>query len=215
MVQIPSFPEANHPLIQSLNHYSDVDLLTLFQRYPEQGKYFTGIFCRYSPIIYSLIGNSARSPVQADYIFALTWRHIFHEMRGLNLRDENTNADTLQNWLINTTAMCLNGTEMPPVESINYDIKEATPPVWCYLEQAMELIPPLARLILVMADNYHWSPTRISAYLQAEGENLSTEDVEYWIQQGRQFVINELPQDICELYFPESLEAREDLLDAV
>ena len=215
MVQIPSFPEANHPLIQSLNHYSDLDLLTLFQRYPEQGKYFTGIFCRYSPIIYSLIDNSARSPVQADYIFALTWRHIFHEMRGLNLRDENTNADTLQNWLINTTAMCINGTEMPPVESINYDINEATPPLWCYLEQALELIPPLARLILVMADNYHWSPTRISAYLQAEGENLSTEDVEYWIQQGRQFVINELPKDICELYFPESLESREDLLDAV
>jgi hypothetical protein len=215
MVQIPSFPEANHPLIQTLNHYSDLDLLTLFQRYPEQGKYFTGIFCRYSPIIYSLVGNSARSPVQADYIFALTWRHIFHELRGLNLRDEHVNADSLQNWLINTTAMCLNGTAIPPVESINYDIKQATPPLWCYLEQALELIPPLVRLILVMADNYHWSPTRISAYLQAEGESLTSEDVEYWMEQGRQFVLNELPKDICELYFPEALGSREDLLDAV
>lgn len=215
MVQIPSFPEANHPLIQALNHYSDLDLLTLFQRYPEQGKYFTGIFCRYSPIIYSLVGNSARSPVQADYIFALTWRHIFHEMRGLNLRDDHVNADSLQNWLINTTAMCLNGTEIPPVESINYDIKQATPPLWCYLEQSLELIPPLVRLVLVMADNYHWSPTRISAYLQAEGEDLTSEDVEYWVEQGRQFVLNELPKDICELYFPEALGSREDMLDAV
>lgn len=212
-MQIPNFPEANHPLIQSLNHYSDLDLLTLFQRYPEQGKYFTGIFCRYAPVLYTLIGNSARSPVQADYLFALTWRHIFHEMRGLNLQAQG--VESLQNWLINTTAMCINGTPLPPVESINYDIEQATPPLWCYLEQALELIPPLARLILVMADNFHWSSTRISAYLQAEGESLTSDDVEYWIEQGRQFVLNELPPDICEVYFPEAVETRDSLLDPV
>lgn len=214
MIQIPSFPEANHPLIQSLNHYSDLDLLTLFQRYPEQGKYFTGIFCRYSPVLYTLIGNSARSPVQADYLFVLTWRHIFHELRGLNLQEQENSA-SLQNWLINTTAMCINGTSVPPVETINYDINQATPPLWCYLEQALELIPPLARLILVMADNFHWSPTRISAYLQAEGENITSDDVEYWVEQGRQFVVNELPEDICEMYFPESLKNRDRFLDPV
>jgi hypothetical protein len=89
-VQIPHFSESNHPIVKSLFHHSDQELLTLFQRYPEQGKYFTAIFCRYSPIVFTLIRHSARSPVQADYLFALTWRHIFYELRGLDLRNDNS-----------------------------------------------------------------------------------------------------------------------------
>ena len=119
-------------------------MLTLFQRYPEQGKYFTAIFCRYSPIVYTLISHSARSPVQADYLFALSWRHIFYEMRGLELRGEgNSEPMTFQNWLINMTAFCINQMELPSVESINYDLEAASPPLWCYLEQALDILPPI------------------------------------------------------------------------
>jgi hypothetical protein len=200
-VRIPHFFETNHPLIKSLVHYSDQDLLTLFQRYPEQGKHFVALVVRYSPIVYTLISHSARSPVQADYLFGMTWRHIFFEMRGLDLRgvdgSENT---TFQNWLINQTAFCINQMEVPPVEMINYNLKDAPPPLWCYLEQALELLPPLVRLILIMGDNFRWSETRISAYLQAEGDEISPAEIHHLLQQGRQMLEEALPEDIRAIY---------------
>lgn len=202
-MQIPTFSEGNHPIIKSLFHHSDQELLTLFQRHPDAGRYFTTIFCRYSPIVYTLIRHSARSPVQADYLFAITWRHIYHELGGLDLRAANAaNPDnlTLQNWLINMTALCINQAELPPVESIHYDLKAASPPLWCYLEQALDQLPPIMRLMILMAQTFHWSETRISAYLQAEGEVLSPSEVKVRLQEGYQMLEAALPEDIREIY---------------
>ncbi|MDP8965579.1 MAG: sigma-70 family RNA polymerase sigma factor [Cyanobacteriota bacterium] len=200
-MQIPHFSESNHPIVKSLFHHSDQELLTLFQRHPEHGKYFTAIFCRYSPIVFTLIRHSARSPVQADYLFALTWRHIFYELGGLDLRDDNTpGSNSFQNWLINMTAVCINQADLPPVESIHYNLKAAPPPFWCYLEQAMEKLPAVIRLMVVMAQTFHWSETRIAAYLQAEGEVISPAQVRIQLNQGYQLLEEALPDDIREIY---------------
>jgi hypothetical protein len=203
-VQIPKFSESQHPLVKPLARYSDSELLTLFQRYPDQGKYFVAIFCRYSSLVYTLIAHSARSPVQADYVFALSWRHIYYEMRGLSLREEgDTEANSFQNWLINMTALCINETVVPPVESINYNLQAAPPPLWCYLEQALDLLPPINRLILIMAQTFHWSETRISAYLQAEGDTLSPAQVQTELQKSYTLLMAELPEDIRRIYLHE------------
>jgi len=200
-VQIPHFPECNHPIVKSLFRYSDQELLTLFQRYPEQGKYFTAIFCRYSPIVYTLIRHSARSPVQADYLFALTWRHIYYELGGLDLRDEAiTGANSFQNWLINMTAVCINQAELPAVESIHYSLQAAPPPLWCYLEQALDQLPPILRLMVLMAQSFHWSETRIAAYLQAEGEVFSPAEIRVQLLKGYQLLEATLPEDIRAIY---------------
>ncbi|MBE9126366.1 MULTISPECIES: RNA polymerase sigma factor [unclassified Coleofasciculus] len=200
-MHIPHFSESNHPFVKSLFHYSDRELLTLFQRHPEQGKYFTAIFCRYSPIVYTLVRHSARSPVQADYLFAMTWRHMFYELRGLDLReDQTTESSSFQNWLINMTAVCINQAELPSVESIHYDLKAAPPPLWCYLEQALDKLRPGVRLMTVMAQTFHWSETRIAAYLQAEGEPISPAQVRTQLQQGYQILEADLPEDIRVIY---------------
>ena len=205
-MQIPHFTESNHPIFKSLFHHSDQELLTLFQRYPEQGKYFTAIFCRYSPIVFTLIRHSARSPVQADYLFALTWRHIFYELGGLDLRDDTTpGSSSFQNWLINMTAICINQADLPPVESIHYNLQAAPPPLWCYLEQALEQLTPGIRLMVVMAQSFHWSETRIAAYLQAEGEVISPAQVRIQLQQGYQLLQEALPEDIGEIYLGEEV----------
>ena len=207
-VRIPQFPESNHPLVKSVSHHSDQQLLTLCQRYPEEGKYFTAIFCRYSPIVFTLIGHSARSPVQADYLFAITWRHIFHAMGELDLRGrsapgmENFN---LQNWIINMTALCINQAELPPVESIHYSLQEASPPLWCYVQQALDLLPPLERLVTLMTQTFHWSEARISAYLQAEGESFSPDQIKNAIQTGCQRLQAFLPADIRAIYLGEDI----------
>jgi len=200
-VQIPHFSASHHPIVQALFHYSDHDLLTLFGRHPEQGKYFTAIFSRYSPIVFTLIRHSARSPVQADFLFALTWRHIFYELGGLDLRQDPTpGANTFQNWIINMTAICINQADLPPVESIHYNLQAAPPPFWCYLEQALEQLPPEYRLMVVMAQTFNWSETRIAAYLQAEGEPISPAEVSTQLSQGYQLLEAALPDDIREIY---------------
>lgn len=201
-MKIPNFPETHHPLITSLNHYSDQDLLTLFQRNPHVGRFFIALFCRYNPLVYTLIRHSVRSPVQADYLFAVTWRHIYYELGGLDLH-ENADPDkpaTLQNWLINVTAVCINRVELPPVESIQYSLQKASPPLWCFLEQALDRLSPLQRLIVLMAQTFHWSETRISAYLQAEGEIIPLQEVKRHLAEAYQELELALPEDVREIY---------------
>ncbi|HEY9624471.1 MAG TPA: sigma-70 family RNA polymerase sigma factor [Crinalium sp.] len=200
-MQIPNFPECNHSLIKSLFHYSDQELLTLFQRHPDAGQYFAAIFCRYSPIVYTLIRHSARSPVQADYLFAITWRHIFHELRGIDPHARSGEESiNLQSWLINVTAVCINRADLPPVESIHYSLESAPPPLWCYVEQALEQLPPVQRLMVLMAQTFHWSETRIAAYLQAEGESISPAEVREQLQEGYQSLEAAIPEDIRAIY---------------
>ncbi len=204
-MQIPHFPEANHPLVKSLFHHNDQELLDLFQSYPDAGKYFTVIFCRYSPIVYTLIQHSARSPVQADYLFALTWKHIYYELGGLNLADPSSSpqALTLQNWLINITAFCINEIQLPPTEAIHYSLSTTSPPLWCYVEQALDQLPAMLRLMVLMAQTFHWSETRIAAYLQAEGEKISPLEVANFLQEGYSMLEDKLPADIRVIYLGE------------
>jgi len=199
-VQTPALSEATHPLIKSLSHYSDHELLTLFQRHLDAGQYFAAIYCRYSPLVYTLIRHSARSPVQADYLFGHTWRHVFHELSELDLDPATAPGKTLQSWIINVTAVCINQAELPPVESINYSLPAAPPPLWCYVEQALDQLLPIQRLIIVMAQSFHWSETRISAYLQAEGEQMSPNQVKSELQKGYRGLEDALPEDIRAIY---------------
>jgi hypothetical protein len=206
-MQIPHFAETNHPLVKSLFHHSDQELLELFQQHPDAGKYFTVIFCRYSPIVYTLIQHSARSPVQAEYLFALTWRHIYYELGGLDLNTSSSGQEglTLQNWLINITAVCINEIQLPPTESIHYSLQATSPPLWCYIEQALDQLPPILRLMVLMAQTFHWSETRIAAYLQAEGEKITPPDVANFLQEGYRMLEDKLPADIRDIYLGEDL----------
>ncbi len=211
-MQLPQFPESHHPLVESLAHYSDQELLTLFQRHPESGRYFTAIFCRYSPIVYTLISHSARSPVQADYRFACTWRHIYYELGGLDLHPSHPSDSplTLQNALINLTAFCINHLELPSVESIYYRLSDCSPPLWCYLEQGLDQLTPTLRLMILLSQTFHWSETRIAAYLQAEGEPISPFQVKNQLQQGIAALEAALPADIRTIYLENSTSGVSD-----
>ncbi|MFQ4142972.1 sigma-70 family RNA polymerase sigma factor [Chlorogloeopsis sp. ULAP02] len=206
-MQIPHFSETNHPLVKSLFHHTDSELVSLFQCHPDSGRYFAAIFCRYSPIVYTLIRHSARSPVQADYLFALTWRHIYYELGGFDASSDPSSKEnlTLQNWLINQTAYCINEIEVPPTEAIHYSLKATSPPLWCYVEKALEQLPPMLRLMVLMAQTFQWSETRIAAYLQAEGETISPTEVANFLQEGYRMLEEKLPTDIRSIYLGENL----------
>lgn len=209
-MQLPQFPECDHSLVKALQHYSDRELLTLFQRHPESGQYFTAIFCRYSPIVYSLIQHTARSPVQADYLFAITWKHIFHELGGIDPQASSGEPFNLQSWLINLTALCINRADLPPTESIHYSLTAAPPPLWCYLERALDSLPPMQRLIILMAQTFHWREVRIAAYLQAEGDKISPTKVQQLLVDGYQQLESILPEDIRTIYLDYIKEANQN-----
>lgn len=225
-MQIPAFPECDRDLIKSLIHLSDYDLVNSLQKSPLDGKYFTALFCRYSPVVYSLIRHSAKSPVQADYLFALTWRHILNELGGIDLTPFKAHAQppanaseptakptvappltgkpaaefSLQGWLISLTAAHINQAVLPDIESIHYSLQEAPPPLWCYTERALDSLLPKHRLIVLMAQTFAWSDTRIAAYLQAEGDSTSPAEVHTELAIAYQALENAIPEDIRTIY---------------
>ncbi|MEO0769478.1 MAG: sigma-70 family RNA polymerase sigma factor [Cyanobacteria bacterium J06649_4] len=213
-MQIPTFPECDHALVSALASQSDYSLVNSLQRSPTEGKYFTALFCRYSPVVYSLIRHSAKSPVQADYLFALTWRHILNELSGIDLspfsaKEATTSPDesatstpefSLQGWLINLTAAHINQVKMPDVESIHYVLQDAPPPLWCYTERALDGLLPRQRLIILMAQTFEWSDTRISAYLQAEGEPISAQQVQSELTVAYEALERAIPEDVRTIY---------------
>jgi hypothetical protein len=202
-VQLPHLPEIHHPKIQALFQKSDRELVTLFQRHPEEGQYFAAIFCRYGQVLYTLIGTATRSPVQSDYLFVKTWEYIYHEMRVLDLR-ANTPRLSLQSWLINIAAMMINRAEVPPVEEIQYSLKDTPPVFWCYLNQALNQMAGNLRLILLLSQTFQWSHTRIAAYLHAEGENISASDVKQLLVKAYHALEDALPEDIRDIYLAQT-----------
>lgn len=217
-MQIPTFPECEHDIVRSLAPQSDYELVTKFQLSPTDGRYFAALFCRYSSVVYSLIRHSARSPVQADYLFALTWRHILYELGGVDLAAATppakapTNGSqpvaaefSLQAWLISLTAAYINQAVLPDVESIHYALKDAPPPLWCYTNRALDAIAPKYRLMILMAQTLEWSETRIAAYLQAEGEQSSAPAVREDLAVAYQSLERALPEDIRAIYLDYSL----------
>ena len=211
-VDIPNFPECDNAVVKSLFEYSDYDLVQQLKLHPEEGKYFTAIFCRYSAVVYTLIRHSARSTVQSEYLFALTWRHILYELSGLDLPPELSKDFSLQAWLVNLTAACINQAALPEVEEIHYSLQEASPPLWCYVTQALERLQPLHRLVIVMAQTFRWSNTRIAAYLQAEGQRISPRSVETLLTKAQQALSKALPHDIQTIYFGDTETAPEENL---
>jgi hypothetical protein len=55
-----------------------------------------------------------------------------------------------------------------------------------------------------MAQTFHWSETRIAAYLQAEGEVISPAQVRTQLQNGYQILEATLPEDIRLIYLAEA-----------
>lgn len=203
-MSLPTFAEANHPLIRSLSQQNDQELIALFQQYPDLGQYFVTIFCRYSGLVYRVVQHAAKSPVQTDYLFALAWRHVFNELSGLEA--EQLSAG-FQGWLLSTVADCINTVKLPPVEEVHYDLQSASPPFWCYLDRALDEMPPTLRLIIVMAQTFNWSETRISAYLEAEGEVMPPAEVRRQLEAGYRILETRLPEDIRSIYLVNSMKS--------
>ena len=203
MLSIPTFPESRHEILQSLADYSDRELVHQHQLHPEQGKFFTALFHRYSAVIYSVVQHAGEFPIQADYLFALSWRKIFTELSRVQLA-EDPSATNWQNWLVDITGSTIARVDLPPPAQIRYVLNDAPPPLWCYLDRGLDQLSPRSRLIVVMTQNFRWNEQRISAYLQGEGEIVPVAKIPTYLAAGYQQLEAELPQDIRDIYLTTS-----------
>jgi hypothetical protein len=202
-MSVPEFLEAQHPLVQACLNQSDRELVYGFQQHRDEGKYFAAIFCRYGGLSYVLIRNMARAALQTDYLFARIWRNIFFELTYLDPgQPDDMLADdfSLQTWIFNKTALCINQEEAPSVETIQYSLDIASPPLWCYLQLALDRLPPLHRLVLVLSQTFHWSDHRIFGFLDSEGKGVSRETVPQLRSEAYQSLYETLPEDIQTIY---------------
>ena len=202
-MKVPEFPEAEHPIVRSRLASPDPELVQGYQRHPEQGQFFTAIFCRYGAMSYTVLQKMAPSLLQVDYLFARLWRNIFYELRnfGQETTDDEKEAEALQNWILDKTALVIHEEEPPQIETIQYSMQSASPPLWCYLHQALEQLPPLLRLILVLAQTHHWQEDRIAGFLQSEGEIIDAAEIPLKLQEAQRLLQDALPTDIRDIYF--------------
>jgi hypothetical protein len=199
MLSIPIFPEANHEIVRSLAIYSDRELVSLHQLHPEQGKFFTALFCRYGDIVYSVVQHAVDSQQQVDYLFAIAWREIFQELQRVKLSID-PDATNWQNWLMDITGNTIETVEIPPAAQIRYMLSAASPPLWCYLERGLDRLSPLLRLIVVMTQSLKWNEQRICAYLQGEGQTIPASSIPNYLAEGYQQLEAALPLDIRDIY---------------
>ncbi|NJL81987.1 MAG: sigma-70 family RNA polymerase sigma factor [Chloroflexaceae bacterium] len=197
---VPDFPEAGHPLVRSLEHLSDSELLALMQHHPDQGRYFTAIFCRYGGTLYHLVANLV-APSQIDGLFLWLWESIFAELPQLTLQPATESPlSSLQNWLIYTTALTASQKEITD-SLLPANLAIASPPLRCYLQRGLNQLSPLLRLTVVMGDYFNWSDKRICAYLQSEGEVVTEAEIALYRHQGYEQLEATLPPDIQDIYW--------------
>jgi hypothetical protein len=199
MLSIPNFPEADREILQSLADCSDRELVSLHQLYPEQGKFFTALFCRYGAIVHSVVQQAVDSQAQADYLFAIAWRQIFAELGRVQLAAD-AEATNWQSWLMDITGSTIDRVEVPPDSQIRSTLAEAPPPLRCYLERGLDAISPLSRLIVVMTESLKWNEQRISAYLQGEGQKIPTAEIPTYLAAGYKQLEAAVPNDIRDIY---------------
>jgi hypothetical protein len=199
MLSIPTFPEANREILKSLAAYSDRDLVSLHQLHPEQGKFFTALFCRYGAIVHSVVQHAVESQLQADYLFAIAWRQIFEELGRVQICAD-PQATNWQNWLLDITGNTIERVEIPPSDRIRYALTAAPPPLRCYLERGLDRMSALSRLIVVMTQSLKWNEQRICAYLQGEGAKIPAASIPEYLAAGYQELEAAVPEDIRAIY---------------
>lgn len=197
-MQIPHFLEADHELIHSLQSFSDAELVKYYRQEPEQAKFFVAFFCRYSAITYSIIHHISGAKIGSDYVFALVWQRIFERLQ--QLEDKDLDDISWQNWVVSVAGELVSQVEVPPVEKIQYRLSAVSPPLRCYVQRSLNLMPPLLRLVFMMGHNWHWPIARIASHLQAEGETLAADDIPLYLAESQKAFEKNLPIDLATIY---------------
>jgi hypothetical protein len=212
LVSIPIFSEANHPLIRSLNARDERELAVLARENPARGKFLAAFFCRYGAITYSLAQHVAPHDLQRDYCFATAWQKMFAKLITMEAAElPIADADIWQSWTIDNIAGFFRSITIPPVGAIRYRLAQASPPLWYYLDLALEQIEPLDRLTIVLDREYGGDPTTISQQLQREAVEIPPADIPAKIATAYESLTQAIPADIRTIYW--GMVAQTDLLE--
>jgi hypothetical protein len=182
-------------MVRGLASYSDYQLLELFQANPLSARYFVGLFCRYSPLVETLLPEFKSSKTQILWQQYL-WQHLHGWFLQVRLQPNEGLSLSLQEEIRH----CLDEFSIPDEQSLSEGEAILSPVLNCYLMLGLTSLAPPLRFILVLHDRFHWSVPQISAQLEREGYASSVEEVQAKIEEARQLLFQAIPVDIRALY---------------
>lgn len=164
-------------------------------------------------------GGAEAMGVSPDYRFAQIWKQLYSDLQNLDLSETSgmpetstllSSADaalaaplTLQNWIVDYTARYIRRNEPEPGGD-RYSLTYAPPPLWCYLEQSLEQLPPLHRLVVVLHRTFGWPLDEVRTYLSSKGTDMDIAAVITLLEEGFHLIDANLPEDIQAIYLSPS-----------
>ncbi len=193
-------------MVRSLDSLSDRELVQMLQLHPESGRYSVALYCRYRALLKELVRRFCPQPAERAHYLNRLWQQFYQTW--LDADDTAPQWERLDVWITTQLPQVFPQLPAPKLPgSIEPDSRLArgsaavSPPLWCYLQQAIASLPGDLRFILVFAEVFQWQPEQISAQLAAEGYALSLEQVQQAISRSRERLLQLLPSDILSLFF--------------
>lgn len=186
--------ECQSSMVRGLASYSDHKLLELFQSNPLSARYFVGLFCRYAPLVDSLLPEVASAQTRILWQQYL-WQHLHTWFLQVRLK-----AGDLSLRVQEEICQCLDGSDFPDEQSLAGCETTLSPVLSCYLCLGLASLTPPLRFILVLHDRFHWSVPQIVAQLEREGYASSIEEIQNKVEEARQLLFQTIPVDIRALY---------------
>jgi len=191
------FPELNHELIIPLQPFSDQELWQFWTTYPHQHRYLVMIFFRYAFFPCQVVSSENNIELSATYL-ELLWFFIFDRINEY----QEDKTIILSELIANLTKQFL-WEERLIISSTNSQKDNSELryfPLKYYLENNLDRLSNLERMILVVKDKFNWEDETISQYLQQQKQRITLAEIKAYYTQAHSHLINNLPIDIISIY---------------
>jgi hypothetical protein len=191
------FPELNHELIKPLQDIDDIHLWKLWQKNSSQARYLIILFYRYVNLTKYFDNGLNKIEIKKDNFEGL-WFFIIKQLLKYQILEEvdlrEVILDLIQQFL----------TDEKFITSKVYgdvsDFQLRYFPFKYYLQQSLEKLSPIERVILVIKDKFDWEEEKILQYLQQHENNITLAEIKAYYTKAHSQLLNYLPTDIISIY---------------
>lgn len=191
------FPELNHELIKPLHNIDDLELWTLWQKYPQQSRYLIMLFFRYADFPQKVAKNFHNLELSLPYKESL-WFYLFDELLNYNLEKDSLLSEIitqLVNEFLTAEKVIVTSTDK---SDEHLEIRFF--PLKYYLKKNLDQLSPLERIILLTKDKFNWEDEKILGYLQQQKQAITLAEIKAYHTQAHARLLNFLPLDIVTIY---------------
>ena len=185
---------AAHSTVSDWLQRTTAEIQQAFQADPWQAiAPFVALYERFAQPLAALARDRYPAPTQADFAEVKAWQQIWQTLQQAETPWELTDYQACAEdywselWL-------------PPTEAIAYDRDSMPPPLWIYTQAAIEQLPGIDRLLLVLTYTYRWSIPQVVEQLQLLGHRLAELQVRSLLEIAEVRLLAALPPDLLTIY---------------